>query len=379
MVRLSEQKVWVWHLAAGLAVLSAGVYGVARAATTGRSVPRSYRLHREVARVGGSVVASGSTRGLTIEPYGVGFWTRQRGLLLVRPLSRECARNGTCRGAMVERTTDGGRQWQIVDRLAPPAEAISVASRGAAWVTIGQCAGGSLNRCGSRRLLVSSNGGKVWRRVISSRAVTSVSALSASKAWAIAVQSRPPYHMSLVRTTDGGRKWRDEVNPCQGRTTSGLAAVSFPSSSRGWVSCASGPATGTQAKAVVATADGGATWQLRSECAPQTRTYVGSTSCGGYVSALQMLVDGHGWLWMDRNGLASTGDGGRTWHTLAKNVVFDDSNDVLSASLVRDSDGFMLISQPEHRCPSSRCGPELLATHDGGVKWTRLRTWPRWP
>ena len=316
----------------------------------------------------------------TIEPFGVGFWSLRRGLLVLTSLSRKCARGGGgCRGGFVELTSDGGRTWKVVQRLMRPLDSVSVATRSVAWATIGQCGAESPNVCGSRRLLVSSDGGEVWKRVVSSIPVTSISALSGSVAWAVAVHSRPPFSTSLVRTTDGGHTWRVETDPCRGRTTSEVAAVNFPSAVRGWTICVSQPATGVQPKALVSTSDGGATWELRSECAPQAGTYIGAISCAGYFPALQMRVDGRGWLWLVRNGLSSTVNSGRKWRPVAENVVTDDQNYVLSASLVSDSVGFMLISSREHDCPPSGCGPQLLETLDAGLQWTRLHSWPPWP
>ena len=388
MVRFARRRVAVLIVAVGFLVAGAGSYGLVQAAgPTNHSARLSQLSAGHAPRVNSRGLARGNAGAPDLaahsiaEPFGVGFWNRTRGLLVLTSLSPGCGDgSGPCQGGSIERTRDGGRRWQVVYRLAAPVDAVSVARRDVAWVTIGPVWCVPPDGCASRRLLVSSDGGRVWRHVASSRAVASVSAVSSSDAWAVAVHSGSPTDStSLVRTTDGGRSWRTEVDPCPQSQPSGLAAVSFQSSTRGWVVCTSEAARDFQGKTMFWTANAGATWHLRSECQLQPEVVLGSISCVGYLPRFQMLRDGHGWLWTAREGLSSTADNGLKWNYLARNVVFDDQNDVLSASLISDSDGFMLIDQPEHRCPTSGCGPELLGTRDAGMRWTRLKIWPRRP
>lgn len=147
--------------------------------------------------------------------------------------------------------------------------------------------------------------------------------------------------------------------------------------------CVSQPATDMQAKAMYATADGGRSWQLKSRtCASggsgQQTGQVGTLACVGYLPGLQLLADGHGWEWTSRGGLAATSDGGSRWAALAARIVTDDVNSVVSASLVNDTTGFLLISQPEDQsgCPQQGCGPRLLSTTNSGRAWATLATWP---
>jgi len=93
---------------------------------------------------------------------------------------------------------------------------------------------------------------------------------------------------------------------------------------------------------------------------------------------MDLLADGHGWEWADRAGLAATSDGGFTWAALAAHIVSDDINSVVSASLVSDTTGYLLITNPETQkgCPPQGCGPRLLSTTDGGRAWTTLVSWP---
>ena len=172
---------------------------------------------------------------------------------------------------------------------------------------------------------------------------------------------------ALVRSTDGGRIWQAQSDPCS-RTGPGLGTVDFASPSLGFVMCESEPATDMQTKVLLATTNAGSTWSKRAASCP------GAVSCVGYLPKMSFLPDGRGWLWLDRYGMAATTTGGRSWGQIAGKVVSDDINDVLSASLVSDTIGFVLIDHSED-CPVNACGPELLYTTNAGETWTALAHW----
>ena len=103
--------------------------------------------------------------------------------------------------------------------------------------------------------------------------------------------------------------------------------MDFATATTGWAMCVSQPATIMQPKALYATVDGGATWQLRSRATcgipgngPQAAP-VGRLSCDGYLPGMDLMADGHGWEWTDRAGLAATSGGGSTWAALAAHIV----------------------------------------------------------
>jgi photosystem II stability/assembly factor-like uncharacterized protein len=320
----------------------------------------------------------------TVQPDGVAFWDADDGLLVATLTTPACT-DGTsvCPGGLVERTRNGERTWQVVDRTNRPLDAVGATGGGVAWVTSGRCGPASPDACGSSRLLVTSDGGSTWATVGSQALVTSVAPVSATAAWAVAGASGMAFPIGtvLVRTTDGGRTWRRAGDPC--RHVAGLALwdVGFAGPSHGWATCVSEPATDMQAKALFSTPDAGATWHLQSDClfpvSPHRPADVGSLSCAGYLPGLQLLVDGYGWTWSDRYGLAATGDGGHRWAQIAEGVVADDANSVVSASVVGEGTGFVLISKAMSPpgCSPRDCGPQLLFTADAGIRWTEVHSW----
>ncbi len=334
-----------------------------------------------------SPVATKQTSG-TPTPDGVAFWDAKHGLLIVDLTTPACAASGCTRSdSVIERTEDGGKHWKVVDRLARALQAVAVAGTEVAWVTMRSpyC---SLE-CDSNSLLLTRDGGASWRKATSNKPVGSVSPVSASTAWAISnvsATSADPTGTSLVQSTDGGRTWHVQPYPCNSFAGLGIAisTVNFSGLSRGSAVCAGVPATDMQAKAMYATTDRGASWTLQSECPNVTSVgqqpgAIGILDCVGVDPTLQLLAGGHGWMWSSRLGLESTSDGGRIWNLIARKVVFDDTSEVVTASLVSDLVGFVLIGpRPESPagCPPRGCGPRLLSTKDGGESWAILTTWP---
>lgn len=217
--------------------------------------------------------------------------------------------------------------------------------------------------------------------MLSATPITSVAPISATTAWAVAGASGAAFATgtTLVYTTDGGRRWRAKPDPSASTSGLGLWAVGFDGPLAGWATCTSQPATDMQPKAVQRTRNGGSTWTLetRTCVSPGEGAAVGAMSCVGYLPGTEILADGHGWQWTNRYGIAATKDGGRSWGQIASRLVSDDINEVLAASLVSDTTGFVLISSSEAHpsCPAVGCGPELLTTSSSGQSWTVLAHW----
>jgi photosystem II stability/assembly factor-like uncharacterized protein len=318
------------------------------------------------------------------DPEGIAFWSASRGLLIAHVTTPgEQSGYKACAGNVIESTLDGGRSWNVVDRVAAPLNAVAVTGSQVGWVTSGgDCQ--NPDASGSRHLLLTTDGGRSWRRVESSVAVASPSPVSAAVAWAERGAWNPIHTTAsrLIVTHDGGRSWRQARNPCAGVYGLALWSLDFASPTSGWAMCTSEPATIQQPKALFATVNGGATWQLRSSTCTFTAngTFpppVGVMACAGYGPGISLLANGYGWQWTDRYGLAATSDGGATWAPIATSVVTDDINQVLSASVLSDTTGFLLISAPETNaaCPAQGCGPQLLSTTNSGDTWTTAFSW----
>ena len=315
------------------------------------------------------------------DPIAAAFWDDTNGLLILTP---GCTSgDNICPGGVIERTGDAGRTWRIIDHVSASLSAIAVAGNDVAWVSESGAGCGAGGACMASNLLITSDGGADWADVVSPTPVASVSPQSATAAWAVGGSSGfTGAGTRLVRTTDGGHTWEQRTDPCSGVHGVGPLTVSFAGAVHGWLTCAGLPATDLQPKALFSTRDGGATWQLQSDACLESATGqptrdVGMLSCVGDVELMSSLPDDHAWMWMARGSLSATANGGVSWAPIAMNIVSDDINDALSASLVSDMDGFLLITRQEIQtgCTPSSCGPQLLSTTDGGRSWTIMSSW----
>lgn len=313
----------------------------------------------------------------SVEPDGVAFWNPRHGLLIETVTAASCrAGSSRCLGGRVASTTDGGPRWRTVDQVPFPLRAVAVAPGGSAWIEVGRCSAASPDACATSLLLVSADGGIRWSEVRSDEAVSSVSPVSATTAWAVAAGSedRPG---RLLYTRDGGRRWQLEPTPCTQYRGLGTWAVDFPTRGRGWVMCVSEPATDMQAKALYRTVDAGRSWQLQAASSlfpgeGRVPRGTGALDLIGYLPGFDFTDRRYGWVWAYRQGLSATQNAGRSWHRIAATVVDDDANEVLAGSVLPDGTGYLLIDQPLH---AARYGPELLGTTDDGLTWRTLRVW----
>ena len=304
------------------------------------------------------------------EPTGVAFWTADRGLLVGTLTTAACSSNPTsCRG-MIERTVDGGRSWQVVERTRWAATDVAVVGSTVAWVSLESC--GEL-KCSATHLLVTDDGGQQWRAVAASVQVSSVSPISANSAWAVRVGSNGPFGNSFVFTSNQGRAWQVRADPCSLEKMGHPEAISFATPTLGWAACMWDMAGQMSAKAFFETTNGGSSWDLRAETCPTGISHgnePGALLCAGYSPALRMLPDGYGWLWSETGTLQSTSDGGRQWRAIGTKVVSMDLNCPLAAWVVSDKVGELLVWTPDSQ------DFDLYDTTNGGTSWHLIRSWP---
>jgi photosystem II stability/assembly factor-like uncharacterized protein len=300
------------------------------------------------------------------EPTGVAFWTADEGLLVGTMETAACSSNPmSCRG-MIERTVDGGRSWQVVDRTSWAAADVAVVGSTVAWVSLQSC--GKLE-CSATHFLVTADGGRQWRAVASRAQLGSLSPISAESAWAVRVGSNGPFDDSFVFTSNQGRTWQARADPCSLEKMGHPEAISFATPTLGWAACMWDMAGQMSAKALFETMNAGSTWKLQAETCPTGVSHgnePGALLCAGYSPGLRMLPDGYGWLWSETGTLQSTSDGGRQWRAIGTKVVVSmDLNCPLAAWVVSDRIGELLVDNVG-----------LYDTTSGGASWHLIRSWP---
>lgn len=308
------------------------------------------------------------------EPDAVAFWTTTTGLLVGTLTTLSCRSGQTpCPAGLIEKTTNGGRTWSVVERVTGPLDNVSVVGNKFAWVTRARCGPASPNACGTKSLLLTSDAGKHWSQVKADIPITSISPVSAATAWAVAGAGDIafPRGTSLVETTDGGRNWAKKgVNPCTKLVLSPWA-VSFHTASAGWALCATEEQTQGQTKALVMTTNAGATWRVESLACPlQPKVKpIGKLACLGYVPGLRFLPDGHGWLWTANGTMEATTDGGHIWSDIGHGVIEFGLNIAISAWPVSGKGGVALVWMGNAQ------QWQLLTTRDGGTKFREVAHW----
>lgn len=249
-------------------------------------------------------------------------------------------------------SSDGGKTWAKVDLKLP-----------------GQLAGMSFAADGHGALvgtgasLISRDSGRTWQRIETGCAAGESAQLSwlggesAGLICTAAQAARQGYGVPQL-TRDGGKTWRPVSLPC-----GGFASVVSPQV--GFTLCAGQPGAGAQAKDLFATADGGEHWQQMAG-SQQGQQLPRS----GYASGLFFLDADHGWLTEDRGGLVATADGGRTWNALP--VPPPGEEHFL---------GPVRFFTPLQGYLVARTGGQslLLATADGGKTWAQLYPAPARP
>ncbi len=258
-------------------------------------------------------------------------------------------REGT-RGFIL-RSTDGGRNWRPVDL--PPGETslkdIVFPDDDHGWA-VGQHPQDDQRTYGPQYgsgavLLRSGDGGATWTlgQEFDPDVAGGLNRLHFSDpahGWA-AGQTRANTPV-LLATSDGGDTWQPRALPADVRE---VHDVVFVDAAHGWITAELGPVGGESVGGILATADGGATWATQWR-APQTP-----------VSALWFADAGHGWAVANPAAggtVLSTTDGGATW-----TATLTPGRSLTTISFAGTRDGWVAGQQ----------GAYVYATTDGGATW----------
>jgi photosystem II stability/assembly factor-like uncharacterized protein len=239
--------------------------------------------------------AVGEQGVLLVTSDGGATWKRQRFFLPQRGVDVAFfdASTGwlvTDAGAVLA-TTDGGAGWTVMEQVDLTAKAIAAGGSGRAWVAGN--ATGAAGESGASAVLRTVDGGETWRRTRFGMAQLADVAFTDDRHGVLIALDR------IWSTRDGGRSWKlRRTLPMTVLT--GIAA----GDARGfWVA---GWDTQTGDPLVFAGRDGGATWRrLRVELPPAEP---------GALQARQIACAGDDRLWITcPAGVIATADGGRTW------------------------------------------------------------------
>ena len=218
-------------------------------------------------------------------------------------------------------------------------------------------------------ILATSDGGATWSAQDASSAgssdasLDSVTFIDANHGWAVGSNGQGAI---IMATTDGGATWSAQDSSSAGSTLSYLTSVAFADATHGWaVGSTYDAATDTWAPLILATSDGGATWDTQDPGPVQTLEGMIELNAVTFFSAER------GWAVGDTGPAAdeapvilTTSDGGLTWKA-----------ERAGASRVYGGLYSVSFSDAEHGwavggVPGEQVGPSvILATHDGGANW----------
>ena len=239
--------------------------------------------------------AAGESGVLLVTSDGGATWKRQRFFLSQRgvDLTFSDARTGwlvTDAGAVLV-TADGGAGWTVVEKVKLDVKAIAATDYRTAWLA-GNAVGAS-GEPGTSAVLRTTDGGATWTRT---------SFGDAQLADVAFVDRRHGVLIALDRiwsTRDGGRTWRLRKQ----FPMTVLTSVAAGDAGQAWVA---GWGTQDGAPLVWATSDAGATWRRLLVDVPAPKP--------GVLQTRQITAAGGSSLWVTCDaGVLATADGGRTW------------------------------------------------------------------
>lgn len=286
-------------------------------------------------------------------------------------------------------TSDGGRTW-VQAPVGPVVSDVSAIGSDV-WAVVGTCPISSLTVTSAcpATVDISMNDGATWHQTALSPPVSEEPGLSVAdqdlelaritplRAYVLSfAPARAAGGASLGRlgyTPDAGQSWVTRPDPCPTYFDVGQEIAASGTDDL-WMVCASEPSSGSQAKALYRSNDGGRQWTLAAAAnAPVLSGNVslpaaGGLPIGGYVSPdslghenLAVLTPDDAWLFPDRSGVFQTTDGGRTWTT---------ASGLARAGLVGGGNGNIVFADADHGWVCE-VGAGLWRTTDG-VHWRHL-------
>jgi photosystem II stability/assembly factor-like uncharacterized protein len=249
--------------------------------------------------------AAGEVGTLLVTADGGAGWKRQRFYLSERgvDVAFPDARTGwlvtDAGGALV--TVDGGAAWKVVDKSKLQLKAVAAVDASTAWVV---ATAGSAGDPGNGVLLRTSDGGTTWERTAFGGAMLADVAFADARDGVLIALDR------IWTTRDGGRSWK--LRRSLGMTV--LTSVCAGDSRHAWVA---GWDTQDGLPLVLATGNGGSSWRrLRIDVpAPSPGALqAGQIVAAGAGTASDAGVAGQTSLWLTcAAGVLASRDGGETW------------------------------------------------------------------
>ena len=239
--------------------------------------------------------AAGEPGVLLVTSDGGATWTRQRFYLPQRGLDVTFSDASTgwlvTDAGTVLTTSDGGAGWTVVKQAELTAQAIAASGSCSAWV-VGN-ATGAAGEPGTSAVLRTTDGGETWRKAGFGTAQLADVAFADERHGVLIALDR------IWSTSDGGGSWKLRET----RPMTVLTGVATGGAARFWVV---GWDTQTGDPLVFASRDGGATWRrLRVDLPPGEP---------GALQARQIACAGDDRLWITcAAGVIATADGGQTW------------------------------------------------------------------
>ena len=188
-------------------------------------------------------------------------------------------------------TADGGARWTVVEQAELDVKAIAATDASDAWI-VGTALGGAAEP-GASAVLRTADGGETWKRAAFGMAQLADVAFADERHGVLVALDR------IWSTRNGGRTWRLRRRAPMTVLTSVAAGDPRHFWVAGWDTQLGDPL-------VYATRDGGATWRrLRVDVPPEQP---------GELQARQIACAGEDRLWITCNaGVLASADGGRTW------------------------------------------------------------------